>query len=44
MKQMSFIPFHRPSIGDEEIAEVVDTLRSGWHALPRWLAFIDVFF
>ena len=30
MKQMSFIPFHRPSIGDEEIAEVVDTLRSGW--------------
>jgi dTDP-4-amino-4,6-dideoxygalactose transaminase len=30
MKEMSFIPFHRPSIGDEEIAEVVDTLRSGW--------------
>jgi dTDP-4-amino-4,6-dideoxygalactose transaminase len=30
MKKMSFIPFHRPSIGDEEIAEVVDTLRSGW--------------
>jgi dTDP-4-amino-4,6-dideoxygalactose transaminase len=25
-----FIPFHRPSIGDEEIAEVIDTLRSGW--------------
>jgi dTDP-4-amino-4,6-dideoxygalactose transaminase len=25
-----FIPFHRPSIGEEEIAEVVDTLRSGW--------------
>jgi dTDP-4-amino-4,6-dideoxygalactose transaminase len=25
-----FIPFHCPSIGDEEIAEVVDTLRSGW--------------
>jgi perosamine synthetase len=24
------IPFHRPSIGEEEIAEVVDTLRSGW--------------
>jgi len=24
------IPFHRPDIGDEEIAEVVDTLRSGW--------------
>jgi perosamine synthetase len=25
-----FIPFHRPSIGEEEINEVVDTLRSGW--------------
>src|SRR5262245_17547686 len=24
------VPFHRASIGDEEIAEVVDTLRSGW--------------
>lgn len=30
MSEMSFIPFHRPSIGDEEIAEAVDTLRSGW--------------
>ena len=25
-----FIPFARPSIGEEEIAEVVDSLRSGW--------------
>ena len=25
-----FISFHRPSIGDEEIAEVVETLKSGW--------------
>jgi perosamine synthetase len=24
------IPFHAPSVGEEEIAEVVDTLRSGW--------------
>jgi len=24
------IPFHAPSIGEEEIAEVADTLRSGW--------------
>ncbi|MDF1563924.1 MAG: DegT/DnrJ/EryC1/StrS family aminotransferase [Deltaproteobacteria bacterium] len=24
------IPFHLPDIGEEEIAEVVDTLRSGW--------------
>jgi dTDP-4-amino-4,6-dideoxygalactose transaminase len=26
----NFIPFHRPSIGEEEINEVTDTLRSGW--------------
>jgi len=26
----SFIPFASPSIGEEEIAEVVDSLRSGW--------------
>ena len=25
-----FLPFARPEIGDEEIAEVVDSLRSGW--------------
>jgi len=24
------IPFYKPSIGEEEINEVVDTLRSGW--------------
>ena len=27
---IEFIPFHRPSIGEEEIGEVVATLRSGW--------------
>ncbi len=27
---MRRIPFHVPSIGEEEIAEVVETLRSGW--------------
>jgi dTDP-4-amino-4,6-dideoxygalactose transaminase len=26
----SFLPFARPLLGEEEIAEVVDTLRSGW--------------
>jgi perosamine synthetase len=26
----TWLPYHRPSIGDEEIAEVIDTLRSGW--------------
>jgi len=25
-----FIPFHQPSIGNDEIVEVLDTLRSGW--------------
>jgi len=25
-----FLPFFSPTLGDEEIAEVVDTLRSGW--------------
>src|SRR3978361_1296433 len=28
--QQPFLPFALPEIGDEEIAEVVDTLRSGW--------------
>ncbi|MCY7314374.1 MAG: DegT/DnrJ/EryC1/StrS family aminotransferase [Rubrivivax sp.] len=27
---MDFLPFALPEIGDDEIAEVVDTLRSGW--------------
>jgi dTDP-4-amino-4,6-dideoxygalactose transaminase len=26
----TFLPFARPTLGEEEIAEVVDTLRSGW--------------
>jgi dTDP-4-amino-4,6-dideoxygalactose transaminase len=26
----NFLPFAMPSIGDEEVAEVIDTLRSGW--------------
>jgi dTDP-4-amino-4,6-dideoxygalactose transaminase len=30
MKRTSFIPFHVPSIGEEEIQEVEATLRSGW--------------
>jgi dTDP-4-amino-4,6-dideoxygalactose transaminase len=30
MADRKFIPFHVPSIGEEEIAEVVATLRSGW--------------
>src|SRR6266852_4002791 len=30
MNRNNFTPFHVPSIGEEEIQEVVDTLRSGW--------------
>jgi dTDP-4-amino-4,6-dideoxygalactose transaminase len=30
MTESTFIPFHRPSIGEEEINEVTATLRSGW--------------
>jgi dTDP-4-amino-4,6-dideoxygalactose transaminase len=30
MAERKFIPFHVPTIGDEEISEVVSTLRSGW--------------
>ncbi len=25
-----FLPFHRPDVGDDEVTEVVDVLRSGW--------------
>ncbi len=38
------LPFHRPSIGEEEIAEVVDTLRSGWLTLgPKTARFEEKF-
>lgn len=30
MTELAFLPFALPEIGEEEIAEVVDTLRSGW--------------
>ncbi len=30
MKDSSFIPFCRPTIGDDEIKEVTDSLKSGW--------------
>jgi len=29
-RRESFLPFSRPTIGEEEIASVVETLRSGW--------------
>jgi len=38
------IPFHRPSIGEEEIQEVVTTLRSGWLTSgPRTVQFEEEF-
>lgn len=30
VQDVPFLPFCRPRLGEEEIAEVVDTLRSGW--------------
>ncbi|MFI5396471.1 MAG: DegT/DnrJ/EryC1/StrS family aminotransferase [Candidatus Binatia bacterium] len=38
------VPFYRPDIGDEEIAAVVETLRSGWLTIgPRTQAFEQAF-
>ncbi|MBP7865791.1 MAG: DegT/DnrJ/EryC1/StrS family aminotransferase [Acidobacteria bacterium] len=40
----SFLPFALPSIGEEEIAEVVDTLRSGWLTVgPKTRRFEEAF-
>ena len=40
----TFLPFHRPSIDEAEIAEVVDTLRSGWLTMgPKTLQFEEQF-
>ena len=40
----AFLPFALPDIGDEEIDEVVDTLRSGWlTAGPKVRAFEEAF-
>jgi dTDP-4-amino-4,6-dideoxygalactose transaminase len=41
---MKRIPFSRPDLGEEEIAEVVDTLRSGWLTTgPRTQKFEEEF-
>ncbi|RMF20998.1 MAG: DegT/DnrJ/EryC1/StrS family aminotransferase [Deltaproteobacteria bacterium] len=38
------LPFHRPLLGEEEIAEVCDTLRSGWLTLgPKTQRFEEKF-
>jgi len=39
-----FLPFHRPYMGEEEISEVVDTLRSGWLTMgPKTARFEEKF-
>lgn len=44
MSEHEFIPFHRASIGEEEIGEVVATLRSGWLTTgPRTKQFEEEF-
>jgi dTDP-4-amino-4,6-dideoxygalactose transaminase len=40
----SFLPFAPPALGDEEIAEVVETLRSGWIATGPRVARFEVAF
>lgn len=43
-RRSSFLPFHRPSIDEDEIEEVVDTLRSGWLTMgPKTLRFEEQF-
>ena len=42
--EQPFLPFHRPSIDQEEIDAVVDTLRSGWLTMgPKTRAFETAF-
>lgn len=43
-QRKEFLPFHQPFIGDEEIQEVVDTLKSGWITTgPKTKLFEDKF-
>ncbi len=38
------IPFHKPYIAEDEIAEVVDSLKSGWLTMgPKTIAFEEMF-
>ena len=38
------IPFHRASIGEDEINEVIDTLKSGWLTMgPKTIQFENKF-
>lgn len=43
-RRNTFLPFHQPSIGDEEIQEVIATLKSGWITTgPRTRRFEEQF-
>ncbi len=43
-RRQEVLPFHRPFLGEEEIAEVVDTLRSGWLTMgPKTVRFEEKF-
>jgi perosamine synthetase len=43
-RRPTFLPFHQPWIEEEEIAEIVDTLRSGWLTMgPKTLRFEEEF-
>src|SRR3979490_1711550 len=44
MVRKTFLPFALPAIGEDEIAEVIDTLRSGWITTgPKVKRFEDQF-
>ena len=40
----TFLPFHVPAIGDEEVAAVVDVLRSGWLTTGREVGLFEAAF
>lgn len=43
-RRSAFLPFHQPSIEEDEIEEVIDTLRSGWLTMgPKTLRFEEQF-
>ncbi|VUZ84856.1 spore coat protein [Candidatus Methylomirabilis lanthanidiphila] len=43
-QRSAFLQFHKPSIDEDEIGEVVDTLRSGWLTMgPKTLRFEEQF-
>ena len=40
---MREIPFHKPCIGEEELAEIRDTLENGWLTMgPKTIKFDEI--